>query len=108
MILIIFLLVVHPIVWMFGRLLIGFCFCGEYIIALACLNNDESHDNQGKALSLYVIIQMAGILAGQRLLVDAEPLGFLLFIVLSKLVSNSFRRYYYQSGQRPHSNERTQ
>ena len=32
-VLIIFLFVVHPLVWMCGRLLIGFCFCGIYIVA---------------------------------------------------------------------------
>ena len=89
-VLIIFPLAVHPVVWMFGRLIIGFCFCGVYIVAESWLNNDASNDNRGKALSLYMMIQMAGVVAGQGLLVVAEPRGYVLFIVISILVSISF------------------
>ncbi len=89
-VLIIFPLLAHPIIWVFGRLIIGFCFCGVYIIAESWLNNDASNDNRGKALSLYMIIQMAGIVAGQGLLVIADPGGYVLFMVVSILVSISF------------------
>ena len=66
-VLISFPLVLHPIVWMCGLLLIGFCFCGVYIVAESWLNNDVSNKNRGKALLLYMIIQMAGVVVGQGL-----------------------------------------
>ncbi|MGB1413596.1 MAG: MFS transporter [Paracoccaceae bacterium] len=89
-VLIIFPLFAHPIVWTLGRLIIGFCFCGVYIVAESWLNNGASNDNRGKALSLYMIVQMAGIVAGQGLLLVADPGGYVLFMVISILVSISF------------------
>lgn len=89
-VLIIFPLFAHPIVWILGRLIIGFCFCGVYIVAESWLNNGASNDNRGKALSLYMIVQMAGIVAGQGLLLVADPGGYVLFMVISILVSISF------------------
>ena len=89
-VLIIFPLFAHPIVSTLGRLIIGFCFCGVYIVAESWLNNGASNDNRGKALSLYMIVQMAGIVAGQGLLLVADPGGYVLFMVISILVSISF------------------
>ena len=89
-VLIIFPLFAHPIVWTLGRLIIGFCFCGVYIVAESWLNNGASNHNRGKALSLYMIVQMAGIVAGQGLLLVADPGGYVLFMVISILVSISF------------------
>ena len=89
-VLIIFPLFAHPIVWILGRLIIGFCFCGVYIVAESWLNNGASNDNRGKALSLYMIVQMAGIVSGQGLLLVADPGGYVLFMVISILVSISF------------------
>lgn len=61
-----------------------------YIVAESWLNNDASNDNRGKALSFYMTIRMAGVVAGQGLLVVAEPGGYVLFIVISILVLISF------------------
>ena len=38
-----------------------------YIVAESWLNKDASNDNRGKALSFYMTIQMAGVVAGQGL-----------------------------------------
>ena len=89
-VLIIFPLFAHPIVWTLGRLIIGFCYCGVYIVAESWLNNGASNDNRGKALSLYMIVQMSGIVTGQGLLLVADPGGYVLFMVISILVSISF------------------
>lgn len=89
-VLIIFPLLTNPIVWIVGRAIIGFCFCGVYVTAESWLNNAASNENRGKALSLYMIVQMAGIVAGQGLLLLADPGGYVLFIVVSILVSVSF------------------
>ena len=72
------------------RAIIGFCFCGFYLVAESWLNNDASNENRGKALSLNMIIQMAGIVTGQGVLVLADPSGYVLFIIISILVSISF------------------
>ncbi len=78
------------IVWTLLRVLIGFCFSGVYVTAESWLNNTASNENRGQALSLYMIVQMVGIIAAQALINFADPAGFLLFIIPSVLVSLSF------------------
>ncbi len=79
-----------PWAWIVLRVIIGFCFSGVYVTAESWLNNASSNDNRGKSLSLYMIVQMAGIVTGQGLMNVADPGGFILFIIPSVLVSISF------------------
>lgn len=80
----------EPWAWVIGRVIIGFCFCGVYITAESWLNDAATNENRGKALSLYMIVQMAGIILAQYLLVLGDVGGFILFIIPSVLVSMSF------------------
>ena len=89
-VLIIFPLVANPLVWILGRIVLGFCFCGVYVTAESWLNNASTNENRGQSISLYMIIQTVGMVAGQGLLLVADPAGYVLFIVLSILVSISF------------------
>lgn len=78
------------VIWALLRVLIGFCFSGVYVTAESWLNNTASNENRGQALSLYMIVQMLGIIAAQALINFADPAGFLLFIIPSVLVSLAF------------------
>ncbi|PZX45599.1 putative MFS family arabinose efflux permease [Roseinatronobacter thiooxidans] len=78
------------IVWALLRVLIGFCFSGVYVTAESWLNNTASNENRGQALSLYMIVQMLGIIAAQALINFADPAGYLLFVIPSVLVSLAF------------------
>ncbi|WP_296479109.1 MFS transporter, partial [Roseinatronobacter sp.] len=78
------------IVWALLRVLIGFCFSGVYVTAESWRNNTASNENRGQALSLYMIVQMLGIIAAQALINFADPAGFLLFVIPSVLVSLAF------------------
>ena len=89
-VLILFPTFAHPWVWIVGRVIIGFCFSGVYVTAESWLNNAATNETRGKALSLYLIVQMIGIVAAQALLVTADPSGYVLFIIPSVLVSISF------------------
>ena len=80
----------HPAAWMLGRVVIGFCFSGVYVTAESWLNDAATNENRGKALSLYMIVQMIGIVAAQFLLLTADASGFLLFVIPSVLVSMAF------------------
>ena len=80
----------NPMAWIFGRILIGFCFCGVYVTAESWLNNASTNETRGQSLSLYMIVQMTGIIASQGLLNIPDPTGFLLFVIPSVLVSISF------------------
>jgi MFS family permease len=88
-------LVVYPVlpewtVWAGMRVLVGFCFSGVYITAESWLNNSSTNETRGQALSLYMIVQMIGIIGSQALLNVAEPSGFTLFVIPSVLVSLAF------------------
>lgn len=89
-VLVLFPLIANPWIWAVGRLIIGFCFCGVYVTAESWLNNAATNENRGQSLSLYMIIQMLGLVVGQGLLILADPGGYVLFIVISILVSLSF------------------
>lgn len=78
------------IAWALMRVLIGFSFSGVYITAESWLNNASTNENRGQALSLYLIVQMIGIIAAQVLLNVADPSGYILFIIPSVLVSLAF------------------
>jgi MFS family permease len=89
-VLILFPTLTDPISWTIGRVLIGFCFSGVYVTAESWLNNSVANETRGQALSLYVVVQMAGIVAAQGLVGLGDPSGFVLFIIPSVLVSLSF------------------
>ncbi|MBO6853736.1 MAG: MFS transporter [Marivivens sp.] len=80
----------EPWAWVIGRVVIGFCFCGVYVTAESWLNNAANNETRGKALSLYMIVQMAGIVLAQYILVLGDVDGFILFIIPSVLVSLAF------------------
>jgi len=79
-----------PWAWSVGRVVIGFCFSGVYVTAESWLNNSATNANRGKALSLYMIVQMVGIVTAQGLLVLGDPSGYVLFVIPSVLVSLAF------------------
>ena len=80
----------NPIFWSVGRVVIGFCYCGVYITAESWLNNSVDNEKRGQALSLYMIVQMVGIVSAQGVLALGNPNGYSLFIIISILVSISF------------------
>jgi len=80
----------HWIAWSVMRVVIGFSFSGVYITAESWLNNASTNETRGQALSLYLIVQMVGIIAAQVLLNFADPSGYILFVIPSVLVSLAF------------------
>jgi MFS family permease len=78
------------IAWTLMRVLIGFCFSGVYVTAESWLNNAATNETRGQTLSLYMIVQMLGVIAAQGLMNVADPAGFMLFVIPSVLVSLAF------------------
>ncbi len=78
------------IAWSLMRVLIGFSFSGVYITAESWLNNASTNETRGQALSLYMIMQMLGIISAQALLNTGDPSGYFLFVIPSVLVSIAF------------------
>jgi MFS family permease len=89
-VLILYPTLVDPIAWTLGRVIMGFCFCGVYITAESWLNDASSNANRGKALSLYMIVQMAGIVFAQYIVSIGDVSGYVIFIIPSVLVSLAF------------------
>ncbi len=81
--------IVNPYAWWLLRVLVGFCFSGVYVVAESWLNHSASNESRGKALSLYMIVQMSGMILGQLLLNAGDPAGYELFVLITVLVSLS-------------------
>lgn len=82
--------IVDPVFWLAMRLVVGFCFSGLYVVAESWINDMASNETRGRILSLYILIQMVGLVTGQLLLNMADPAGYTLFVLISVLVSVSF------------------
>jgi len=80
----------HAWAWALLRVLVGYSFAGVYVVAESWLNNAATNETRGQALSLYMIVQMVGIISAQGILNLADPGGYTLFVVMSVLVSVAF------------------
>ena len=100
--LILFPLLTSPWAWTCLRLLVGFCFCGVYIVAESWLNNSTTNETRGRALSLYIIAQMVGIIAAQAIFAFGDAGGYTLFVLISVLVSVSFAPILLSTSPTPH------
>ncbi len=80
----------EPWAWTIGRVAIGFCFCGVYVTAESWLNDASSNETRGQSLSVYMIVQMAGIVCAQYIVSRGDVGGYVLFIIPSVLVSLAF------------------
>ena len=76
--------------WTVLRIIIGFCFSGVYVVAESWLNDNSTNQTRGQVLSVYVIVQLLGIVSAQALLNFGDPGGYFLFVISSVLVSIAF------------------
>ena len=79
-----------PFAWTILRICVGICFSGVYVVAESWLNDVSTNETRGQALSAYLIVQMIGIIGAQAFINFADPSGYVLFVVMSVLVSISF------------------
>ncbi len=82
-----FLLVESPVAWAILRAILGFCFAGLYMVTESWLNDRSDNTNRGRVLSIYMMVSLASLAAGQPLLLLPSPGGFETFCVASILVS---------------------
>jgi MFS family permease len=80
---------VEPRIWFAIRVANGFAVAGLYIVVESWLNDAATNRTRGQLLSVYMVIVLGGMAAGQFLLNLANPAGFELFILVSVLVSVS-------------------
>ena len=79
--------IVNPISWASMRLVSGLCYAGLYVVAESWLNEKATNENRGQLLSIYMVLSMGGMAAGQVLLNVADPSRSDLFILVSIMVS---------------------
>lgn len=80
---------IEPVTWFTIRVMSGFAVAGLYIVVESWLNDTATNQTRGQLLSVYMVIVLGGMAAGQFLLNVASPAGFELFILISVLVSLS-------------------
>ncbi len=77
----------HPGVWITMRFFTGLSYAGLYVVTESWLNDQATNETRGRLLSIYMVMCLGGMSAGQWLLNLASPDSFELFIVASALVS---------------------
>jgi MFS family permease len=85
----VFALIVHPVIWIAARTLMGFCFSGLFIAMEGWLNAASTNANRARVFSVYRIIDMACVAAGQYLMPAFGIGGFAVFAVISILTAIS-------------------
>lgn len=77
---------VHPLTWGLMRLVSGLCAAGIYVVAESWLNHRASSDNRGRLFAVYMLILYAGLGSAQFLLVIANPMTTLPFMLVAALI----------------------
>ncbi|MEQ9199254.1 MAG: MFS transporter, partial [Rhodospirillales bacterium] len=80
---------IEPTLWFVMRVLTGFAYAGLYIVSESWLNEVATNKTRGTLLSIYMVISMGALGLGQFFLVASDPNGFVLFIIISVLISLS-------------------
>ena len=75
--------------WFLMRFISGICFVGLYTVAESWVNDLSDNEHRGQALSVYMIVSMAGSAFGQLFLNIANPETATLFMIVSILISIS-------------------
>ena len=76
-----------PILWALLRVASGVAYAGMYIIVESWLNDKATNETRGQILSIYMIITMASLGAGQMLTGLDDGQSLTLFLLASVLVS---------------------
>lgn len=81
------IIIVDPIAWTVFRAISGFCFAGIYMVIESWLNERATNETRGQVLAAYMFVNLMSLTAGQFLVSAADPLGYVLFCIVSILVS---------------------
>jgi MFS family permease len=77
----------NPLLWGALRLSEGFCMAGLFICVESWLNHAATKETRGKVLAFYMICLYSGQAGGQFIMNLQDASGFLLFILVSILIS---------------------
>lgn len=74
-------LIVDPVWWIFFRALSGFALSGCYMVIESWLNEKAPNESRGSLFSVYMIVTMAGMTAGQFIIPQGDIGQTTLFII---------------------------
>lgn len=80
-------LFLSPVGWAFLRMISGFCFAVLYVVIESWLNEASTNENRGTIFSIYAMISLTVLAAGQMMTLLYDPFGLQLFAIASVLVS---------------------
>ena len=80
-------LLADPVLWTTMRFASGLSFAGMYIVCESWLNDQATNETRGQLLSLYMIINMAGMGLGQMMISLGDGNSTTLFLIASVMVS---------------------
>lgn len=78
---------IHEITWILLRIMYGICIASLYMVIESWLNASSTKNNRGRILSAYMIVSFLFIGLGQILIYLAEPKKYILFSLVSILIS---------------------
>lgn len=80
-------LMVEPAIWALMRGLTGFCLAGIYIVSESWLNSRSENTVRGSVMSVYAMLLLLSVAAGQMVVSLGDPASPWLFIIASMLIS---------------------
>jgi MFS family permease len=78
-------MLVEPWLWMVLRAMGGFCFAGLALVLESWLNERTPNTDRGRVLSVYRLVDLSCVTAGQLFLTVADPRGFEIFSLVAIL-----------------------
>lgn len=81
------LIFIDPIAWTIFRAISGFCFAGIFMVIESWLNERATNETRGQVLASYMLVSLMSLTAGQFLMTAADPNGYILFCIVSIMVS---------------------
>ncbi|MEM1375931.1 MAG: MFS transporter [Pseudomonadota bacterium] len=78
-------LFVNPLTWIAFRGIAGFALAGSYMIVESWLNEKATNETRGQIFSIYMIINMVGLMAGQFMVLFGDPATTSLFMFAAML-----------------------
>ncbi|NNC36633.1 MAG: MFS transporter [Hyphomonadaceae bacterium] len=73
-------------IWILLRVLAGFSFAGLYMLIESWINEQAPNEKRGQVLSLYRMVDLGAVTAGQFMLTLSDPSNFVLFSLVAILI----------------------
>lgn len=82
-------LLIDAVAWVLIRGLAGFSLAGCYMVVESWLNERSSNEARGQVFSIYMVVNMVGMMAGQFMLAAASPSTATLFMIAALLFAGA-------------------